>query len=388
MNKWVATAGILLSSWCMASHCVGATAEETLVVANRRMSNSEEIALYYMHKRNIPANHLLLTLLTTDESMSRNEYDRELKKPVLEKIEALRPERIEAVVLIYGVPLVVRAPEPDVQDIGQPQDARHRPLLEGERHQPEGSNKSASVDSELALAKAGDYTLSGWIMNPYFAGFQNRELQIGKDKVLLVCRLDGPDSRTVRRLIDDSLAAEKTGLTGIGYFDARWPPPKENAKGLVGYQLYDASLYKAAKAVALRMPVKVEETEALFQPGSCPKAALYAGWYSLGHYVDSFSWVKGAVGYHIASAECTTLRDPAYTGWCVQMLQHGVAATIGPVNEPYVQGFPLPELFFKVFTEGYFNLGESYLISLPYLSWQMVLVGDPLYHPFSPASKH
>jgi hypothetical protein len=66
------------------------------------------------------------------------------------------------------------------------------------------------------------------------------------------------------------------------------------------------------------------------------------------------------------------------------MLKHGAAATIGPVYEPYVQAFPLPELFFAALTEGYMNLGESYLVSLPYISWQMVLVGDPLYRPFLP----
>ncbi len=33
------------------------------------------------------------------------------------------------------------------------------------------------------------------------------------------------------------------------------------------------------------------------------------------------------------------------------------------------------------------NLGESYLISIPYLSWQMVLLGDPLYQPFKPINE-
>jgi hypothetical protein len=66
------------------------------------------------------------------------------------------------------------------------------------------------------------------------------------------------------------------------------------------------------------------------------------------------------------------------------MLEKGVAATIGPVYEPYVQGFPVPHVFFGELLEGYMSLGESYLVSLPYLSWQMVLVGDPLYQPFSP----
>lgn len=61
------------------------------------------------------------------------------------------------------------------------------------------------------------------------------------------------------------------------------------------------------------------------------------------------------------------------------MLEEGIAATIGPVGEPYVQSFPVPEIFFKYLTEGYLTLAEAYLISLPYLSWKMVLVGDPLY---------
>jgi hypothetical protein len=54
------------------------------------------------------------------------------------------------------------------------------------------------------------------------------------------------------------------------------------------------------------------------------------------------------------------------------------------VHEPYVQGFPVPHVFFSFLIDGYMSLGESYLVSLPYLSWQMVLVGDPLYQPFRP----
>jgi uncharacterized protein (TIGR03790 family) len=64
------------------------------------------------------------------------------------------------------------------------------------------------------------------------------------------------------------------------------------------------------------------------------------------------------------------------------MLEKGIAATIGPVGEPYVSGFPLPQIFFGYLVDGYLTLAECYLISLPYLSWKMVLIGDPLYRPF------
>ncbi len=94
--------------------------------------------------------------------------------------------------------------------------------------------------------------------------------------------------------------------------------------------------------------------------------------------MDAFDWQKGSVGYHIASSECTTLKGSSNV-WCKKMLDKGVAATIGPVGEPYVQSFPDPQIFFHYLTEEYMTLAEAYLISLPYLSWKMVLVGDPLY---------
>jgi uncharacterized protein (TIGR03790 family) len=90
------------------------------------------------------------------------------------------------------------------------------------------------------------------------------------------------------------------------------------------------------------------------------------------------------VAYHIASSECTTLKRDGSQVWCKRLLEEGVAATLGPVYEPYVQAFPPPSLFFGLLTEGYLTLAECYQVSLPYLSWQMVLVGDPLYRPFRP----
>ena len=51
-----------------------------------------------------------------------------------------------------------------------------------------------------------------------------------------------------------------------------------------------------------------------------------------------------------------------------------------------MQGNPI--FFSSHLTEGYLTLAESYLISLPYLSWQMVLIGDPLYLPFKPVENY
>jgi len=60
----------------------------------------------------------------------------------------------------------------------------------------------------------------------------------------------------------------------------------------------------------------------------------------------------------------------------------GKGSSCYPVNEPYVQAFPIPEIFFGLLFEGRLTLAECYALSKPFLSWQMVLIGDPLYRPF------
>ena len=70
-----------------------------------------------------------------------------------------------------------------------------------------------------------------------------------RNDVLIVSRLDGPTAQTVRRIVDDTLATEQTGLQGTAYFDARWQNPQTN-ENKSGYALYDAALHNAAANLA------------------------------------------------------------------------------------------------------------------------------------------
>ncbi len=366
---------MLLSSFLLTATAQALEPGEVLVLANVNASSSLKLAKYYMQQRGIPEENLVRLSTVTSERCSRDEFETKIRRPLRSFLgkRGAKPD-IRCLVSMYGLPLAIEAipaekktSSPTPPTPGAPMDDR------------------ASVDSELALVLTGDYPLASWLPNPYYLGFQQQPTKLKRDEVLMVSRLDGPDPNTVSRLIDDAIATEKTGLQGRAYFDARWPaPPKEQQ--LSGYALYDASLHHAAEKISQtgRMPVQLDQRETLFQPGEAPQAALYCGWYSLTRYVDAFTWMRGAIGYHIASGECTTLKKPESQVWCKRMLERGIAATIGPVNEPYVQAFPLPELFFPLLTEGYLSLGETYLITLPFLSWQMVLIGDPLYQPFKP----
>ena len=165
---------------------------------------------------------------------------------------------------------------------------------------------------------------------------------------MIVSRLDGSSVPIVKRIIEDSIKAEKNGLKGTAYFDARWA--RSNKQNLSGLAFYDQSIHLAADRISEShlLPVVVDDGKELFQPGDAPDAALYSGWYSKANYVDAFIWRPGAVGYHIASNECVTLKMKNSRIWCKMMLEKGVAAAIGPVGEPYVTGFPIPEAFFWV----------------------------------------
>jgi hypothetical protein len=68
--------------------------------------------------------------------------------------------------------------------------------------------------------------------------------------------------------------------------------------------------------------------------------------------------------------------------WCKRMLEEGVAATLGPVTEPYLFSFPLPDLFFPLLMTGKATLLEVYFLTVPQVSWMQILIGDPLYQPF------
>jgi uncharacterized protein (TIGR03790 family) len=337
---------------------------ELLVIANKKNGDSIELAHFYMQKRNIPIKNLIIINTTDKESCSRESYETEIKNPVRYYFtqHPVESRAIRCVVLMYGMPLKILPAEG--QDDYQKTDR-------------------ASVDSEIALVRMLDYSLEGWILNPFFFRYQKRnELTISKDDILMVSRIDGPTLDIAKRIITDSIDVEKTGLSGNAYFDARWSFP--DIRPLEGHAAYDYAIHRSAQVLGQTnmMMVVIDDKESLFKQGSNLDAALYCGWYSLGKYVDAFKWQKGSVGYHIASSECTTLKKPNSQVWCKMMLEKGIAATIGPVFEPYAEAFPVPDIFFGFLVDGYLSLAECYILSTRFLSWQMVLIGDPLYKPF------
>ncbi len=246
----------------------------------------------------------------------------------------------------------------------------------------------SSFDSELSLVLWPEYEALRWQPNYLHYRFDDSPIRRFRPTIM-VSRLEAPSLKMTRRIIDDAIAVEKTGLSGKVYLDGRGLAKLDDPVQPGTYQDFDRAVVLAAELIKNHTDLEVvlDTKQALFQEGDCPDAAIYCGWYSLAKYVDAFEWKPGAVAYHMASSEATTLRSPNSQVWCKRMLEDGVTATLGPAFEPYISAFPRPNEFLPLLLSGKFTLVESYYRTKPFNSWTMLLVGDPLYSPFraSPA---
>lgn len=395
---------VLFVSFVLSGSAFALEPDEILVIANKDIAESGRIARYYCQKRAVPEGNILELPLGTSlrDTISRDDYEKQLAEPIRKEFRVHeRLGKIKCLLTTYGVPIKVGkrgvlagqegrlrelnvVAEQEKKKIEQfkqeglgdcaecKQAAARLTQVQLETGRISGAETNAALDSELSMVLFEVYDLYRWQPNML------RSDVVGLHyRTLMVSRLDGPDESIAKGLIDKAIAAERSGLRGTAYVDSRGI----TAENLYGH--FDRSLRDLAASTAAQtdIPVIEEQTAALFSPGSCPQTALYCGWYSVKKYVDAFDFVEGAVGYHIASFEAVSLRDPNSGQWCPAMLKDGITATLGPVAEPYLHAFPEPSAFFCELYSGR-CLVEAYYRTAPFNSWQLVLVGDPLYRPF------
>ncbi|HEY5910207.1 MAG TPA: TIGR03790 family protein [Verrucomicrobiae bacterium] len=363
---------------------------QVVVVYNSRLPESRAVADYYAQKRQMPANQVLGFALSTNESISRAEFRDRLQSPLAKAIADQKLWRISATgsaankqaaayerrpetsiiryaVLCYGIPLKI-ARDPDLKEEA------------AERLRPEMRRNEAAVDSELALLPLWEekLPLTGPLRNPVY-GMTNAAAISPTNGVLLVSRLDGPTPGVARGLVDLALKAEADGLWGRAYFDLRNTTEP-------GYKLGDDWIRGAAELCQrLGFETVIDANSGTFPSGfPMSQIALYMGWYdenASGPFAEpAVEFMPGAFAYHLHSFSASTLRS-AGKGWAGPLLAKGVTATMGAVEEPYLSGTPDLPVFTARFVYAGFSFGEAVYASQPVLSWQITVIGDPLYRP-------
>ncbi len=347
------------------------------VLYNSSSPDSKALAELYAQARQIPADNLIGLPLPDAEEISRKDFNAKLLEPLVAEYEQRQwwkrqkdsqgnivpvDSQIDVLVCMRGVPSRI-APDPSLP-IPQP----------GEKAYLE--TNQAAVDSELALLGVEGLPLKGGLKNPYF----QHHLEIGQANLpmTLVGRIDAPTPAICERMIRDAVETEKSGLWGMTVIDIA----KKFPEAIQG----DPALENIARnSREAGFPVMVDRFPETLPPNFPLKdTAVYFGWYDWhvsGPFLNpAFKFKKGAVAVHLHSFSAAQLRNPSQN-WSAPLLAKGAAATLGNVYEPFLQMTHHFDIFHERLLEGY-TLVEAAYMSLPVLSWQNVVLGDPLYRPF------
>jgi uncharacterized protein (TIGR03790 family) len=384
--KWISF--LLLSGTALAGEDL---ARRVLVVYNEAEPESKPLAEYYAQRRGVPASQICPIHVRNAETITRKEFNEQIREPIRRflndhgllfqlplkiNLPGIGPttipetydNKITFVALIYGVPLRIES-DPGLKE----------PAIDA-KTQLEPRRDEAAVDSELTWLPNAGLRLSLWAPNPFFNKSPPVFDEALNHKMVLVSRLDGPDAKTVRRMIDDALATERTGLLGRCYIDAQGNQNGAYAEG-------DRWIKDTGKLLrAAGFETEIDEKPALFDENYRMKdAAVYAGWYApdiAGPFKRAdFKFRPGAIAYHLHSLSAFTMRTRT-DSWAAPLLARGAVASFGNVWEPYLLLTPHVDLFFKRLLAGA-SFAEAGWYSEPGLSWQTTFVGDPLYRPFA-----
>ena len=347
--------------------------DRVLIIVNRNSSVSMKIGAYYSQARNIPNKNIVEIDSTDEEEISREAYNVDIKIPIARYLtkHGLH-DRILYVVTTKGIPLKIKG---------------NGKTLKSTR---------ASVDSELSLLYRetilGEYSTRGRVPNPLFKVVATKDIESTFDHdlydIYLVTRLTGYRWEEIKRIIDQ---ARQGSTSGVFVFDAG-----SSNTGLGDEWLGKAGIPLLERGFAV---IRNEKNEPLYDIAD---VLGYGGWGSndgnrSGRYLG-FRWKPGALATTFVSTNGRTFKDPGPSWVFTQkrgkdtvgsgqslsadMIREGATGVSANVYEPYLDGCVRPDILFDRYTRG-FNLAESFYGALPYLSWQSVIVGDPLCSPYA-----
>jgi uncharacterized protein (TIGR03790 family) len=355
----------------------GQDGSNVLLVVNDVSADSRQIATHYAAARHVPPENVLSLSAPTAEEIERSDFSVKIEQPIAHWLTRYSAQdKILYLVLTKGIPLRIRG------TAGQ-------------------TGTVASVDSELTLLYRKllgiQVPLAGPVPNPYFQG--DRPLETARNfshsdaDIFLVSRLDGFTLADVLQLIDRGAAPVRDGDFLL-----------DERASLFGERSGDTWLAEAAAALTAK---GLGDRVVLNTTGEVLSERKHVlGYYSWGSNDPAikrrrfdFGFVPGSLAAMFVSSDARTFKEPP-SSWTIgswsdtktffegspqsligDLIREGATGLAGHVAEPYLIGTIRPQILFPAYVAG-FNLVESFYLAMPYLSWQTVVVGDPLCSPF------
>lgn len=368
------TLAALLLLPCLALASIDPTS--IAVIYNSNIPESKQLAEYYAQQRNVPSQNLIGLPLSNQEKISFDEYTRTLRDPLIEHFNekswwSLKQEgqhtvatsnKIKVILTVRGVPY-------GIQKALKPEDKKPQTY-------------TSCVDSALAALGVQGRVFGQPMPNPYY----DKKTPFAKANisyVMLPARLDGPSYAIAKRLIDDAISTEQSGLWGMAYLDF-------SLKG-GGYQQGDDWLAAIQKQLwGFGIPTVVENTADTYVTNYPMRdTAIYYGWYTThanGPFLNpDFKFKKGAIAVHLHSFSAHKLHQ-SREYWSGTLLEKNACATVGNVYEPYLHLTHHFDILQDRLLKGY-TFVEAASMAMPAFAWQNIVIGDPLYRPYKHLGK-
>jgi uncharacterized protein (TIGR03790 family) len=355
---------------------VAQNADNLLLVVNESSPASTQVGDYYARKRSVPTDHVVRIKTPVADEIEREEYVRAIEGPIGAWLSRNNlQDKVLYLVLTKGVPLRITG------TTGR-----------------EGT--TSSVDSELTLLYRKlvgmASPIAGRVPNSYFLA--DRPLAAAKPftrldaDIYLVARLDGFTVDEVLKLIDRGAAPSPSGRIVLDQ--------KSTIADAGGDQWLQQTADRLRQANAADRVVLEESRSIASADGP---VIGYFSWGSndpanqLRRFGLTFS--PGAIAGMFVSTDGRTFNEPpadwkpsdpngrgprfggSFQSLAGDLIRDGVTGVSAHVAEPYLDATIRPQILFPAYLSG-MNLAESFYLAMPYLSWQTVIVGDPLCTPF------
>ena len=373
---WAVVAAALAALLVAPASALGQSAENVLVVINAASPASVEVGEYYATKRAIPASQVVRLKTATVETIARQDYESSIEVPIGAWLNrnALQ-DRILYIVLTKGVPIRIAGT--------------------GGRQ-----GTVSSVDSELTLLYrkllGQSFPVLGMLDNPLFLADRDvataQPITRFNSEIYLVTRLDGFTTADAKALVDRSLAAERAGTIVL------------DQKSTLIDRGGDQWLQTAAerlKSTAVASQVALENSQKV-----ATATGPVLGYFSWGSNDPAnqlrrfgLTFAPGAIGGMFVSSDGRTFVEPpatwkpsppnggpvfrgSFQSLAADLIRDGITGVSGHVDEPFLDATVRPQILFPAYVAG-FGLAESFYLSIPFLSWQTIVIGDPLCRPFA-----
>jgi len=349
--------------------------ETTAVVANVNDPESVALAATYAAARDVPARQQCLLDLPSAADITLDEFRTRLFEPLGVCLGGLR-SRIEAVVLVRGVPLRVAVPvgaETKLVSLAAALMLWDSALGDGTPLLGREPGRNADCGGTPCYAANWNNPFRSGVFEPGWTA----TVGLVTWRPELVTMLHGRTYEDAAGLLDSALAAEAAGGARGEFLFMDGADPARGALD-ASYDGAIAALVERGFTAATRVRFGSETTGHTL-------AAFFTGAATLGTTIEGNTFLPGALVDNLTSFgavpenfEATGESQVSIARWVAM----GVAGVHGTTSEPLNNVFPNRWLIVD-YVDGS-TLAEAFHRRLPIAYWQNLVLGDPMAAPYAP----